>query len=413
MSRAPAARIAQFLARPPIARLLDALNGDGVETRIIGGAVRDLLLGVAVGDVDLATTATPQETTRLGQAAGYKVVPTGFEHGTVTLVRDGASFEVTTLRRDVETDGRRAKVAFGQDFGEDAHRRDFTVNALGLDRLGVVHDFCDGLADLAERRIRFIGDPAARIAEDYLRILRFFRFNARYGNGAFDRAGLAACIAGRAGLASLSRERLRAEMLKLLVAPRAADALETMAATGLLMPIIGTVPYLARFRAIAEEEDGEAVYPAFRLAALAVSVREDALALRERMRLSNGESDRVERIARALEALSGRELRFAVADIRRVAQRVGADAVAAGLVLLTASLAQNHRDEAQRLTAELALTPPFRPSGRDALALGVPAGPQVGRVLDLARELWIEAGCPPDTGQQRGCLERAVAAPAR
>ncbi|PZN93230.1 MAG: CCA tRNA nucleotidyltransferase, partial [Hyphomicrobiales bacterium] len=179
----PQARIADFLAQPALASALDALNGDGEDTRVVGGAVRDLLLGEPVGDVDLATTALPQETIRRGEAAGFRAVPTGIEHGTVTLVRDGIGFEVTTLREDVETDGRRAKVVFGRDFVADALRRDFTVNALSLDREGGVHDHCGGLADLAVRRIRFIGDAGSRIREDYLRILRFFRFQARYGSG--------------------------------------------------------------------------------------------------------------------------------------------------------------------------------------------------------------------------------------
>jgi poly(A) polymerase len=407
MSEVPAARIAAFLARPEVAAILAALNREGAQTRIIGGAVRDLLLGVDVGDLDLATTAPPQETIRLGEAAGYKAVPTGIAHGTVTLVRNGIGFEVTTLRRDVETDGRHATVAFGTDFAEDALRRDFTINALGLDHAGQVHDYCDGLADLAARRIRFIGEAGARIREDYLRILRFFRFHARYGEGGLDPAGLAACIAGRAGLEGLSRERVRAEMLKLLVAPLATEAVEAMAGAGLLMPVLGGVPQLARFRAIADDPAAQ-VYPAFRLAALAVSVREDALRLRERLRLSNEEADRIERIALALEGLSGRAVLPAIAALRHLAHRVGADAVAAGLVLLNASAGPARQQEVQGLIAELGRTPRFRLSGRDALALGVAAGPAVGRALDEARRLWIEAGCPAAEAEQRGLLAAAT-----
>ena len=197
-----AGEIAVFLAQPALSRLLSALDGGGEETRVVGGAVRNLLLGEPASDIDLATTALPQETMRRGKAAGFKAVPTGIEHGTVTLVADGTSFEVTTLRRDVETDGRRAKVVFGRDFVADALRRDFTINALGLGRDGTVHDYCGGLDDLAQRRVRFIGDATARIREDYLRILRFFRFHARYGVGAPDAEGLSACIAGRKGSAA-------------------------------------------------------------------------------------------------------------------------------------------------------------------------------------------------------------------
>jgi poly(A) polymerase len=402
----PEARIAAFLARPALSRLLAVLDGDGEEARIIGGAVRDLLLGEAVGDVDLATTALPEETLRRGREAGFKVVPTGLEHGTITLIVEGTPFEVTTLREDVETDGRRATVRFGRDFVTDARRRDFTVNALSLDRAGVVHDPCGGLDDLAARRIRFIGDAQTRIREDYLRILRFFRFHARYGRGAPDAEGVGACVEGRGGLAGLSRERVRAELMKLLVAPGAAPALRAMAEAGLLMPMIGRVPHLARFEAVAEGED-EGVYPAFRLAALAVGVREDALCLREALRLSNEEFDRIERIALALEGLSGRATAGTLAQLRHLAHRVGQDAVAAGLVLL-AGQGTEAAGRAQATIADLARTPPFLPTGRDVIALGVPAGPRIGQVLAAARSAWIDGGAPSDQAAQSRFLEEAL-----
>lgn len=383
-------RLAGLLARVDIAALFSALNRDGEEARIVGGAVRNALLGEPVADIDVATTSLPDETMRRAWAAGFKVIPTGIDHGTVTVVIDGAPFEVTTLRRDVETDGRHAVVAFGRDFREDALRRDFTVNALGLDVAGVLHDYADGLADLAARRVRFIGAASERIAEDYLRILRFFRFHARYGAGEPDRIALDACIAGRAGLDGLSRERVWTELRKLLAAPRAAETLQAMAGAGLLMPVIGGVPYLSRFTAIADGP-GEGVYPAFRLAALAVAVSEDALRLRERLRLSNAEFERVSGIAAALEALSGKRALPGIARLRRLAHRLGADAAAGGLVLLGTD---GRSADVQALIAELAQTPPFLPTGRDVLALGVGAGPQVGQVLEAAREAWIEAGCP-------------------
>lgn len=404
------ARIDALLRQPALAAVLSALNGDGEETRIVGGAVRNLLLGEEASDIDLATTALPRETMRRGEAAGFKPVPTGIDYGTVTLVGHGASFEVTTLRRDIETDGRHAKVVFGRDFAQDALRRDFTINALGLDRAGVIHDFCGGLDDLAARKIRFIGDAKARIAEDYLRILRFFRFHARYGQGAPDAEGFAACIAGRAGLDGLSRERVRAETLKLIVAPGAAEAVAAMAGGGLLMPVLGCVPRLARFAAVAGREEAGEVNPAFRLAALAVEVREDTVRLRERLRLSNEEFDRIERIAVVLEALAGRAQEPRLAELRHLAHRVGADAVAGGLVLLGASAGQESRDRAPALIADLGRTPPFLPSGRDVTALGVPPGPLVGRVLERARSDWIEAGCPADDAEQAGFMTRAIAA---
>jgi len=404
-----AGEIARFLAQPALVRLLQALDGDGEETRVVGGAVRNLLLGEPASDIDLATTALPQETMRRGKAAGFKAVPTGIEHGTVTLVAEGTSFEVTTLRRDVETDGRRAKVVFGRDFAADALRRDFTINALGLGRDGMLHDYCGGLDDLAQRRVRFIGDAAARIREDYLRILRFFRFHARYGVVEPDGEGLRACIAGREGLSGLSRERVRAELLKLLVAPGVVATVRAMAGAGLVVPTIGGVPHLSRFAAVADD-DGEGIHPAFRLAALAVAVSEDALRLRERLRLSNEEFDRIERLARALEGLGGRSGPPAIATLRHVAHGAGSDAAAAALVLLNASARSEGRDEVQRLIGELGRTPRFEPTGKDVVQLGIPPGPRVGRALEAARQSWIEAGCPAGTDEQMEFVRATLAA---
>jgi poly(A) polymerase len=212
---------------------------------VVGGAVRNALLK-PVGDIDIATTALPAEVIRRAKAAGIKSVPTGIDHGTVTLVVDAHPFEITTLREDTETFGRKAIVAFGRDWVRDAERRDFTINGLSVDAAGVVHDHVGGLSDIAARRVRFIGDPAARIAEDYLRILRFFRIHAAYGSGEPDRAGYLACIGAHAGLATLSAERVRMEMLKLMVAGGAAGAVEAMAEGGLLQPIFGGVAYTGR-----------------------------------------------------------------------------------------------------------------------------------------------------------------------
>src|SRR6266704_4289845 len=216
---------APWLRSGPAARVLEFVNGNGEEARVVGCAVRNALLKIPIGDIDIATTAAPDEVIRRAKAAGIKSVPTGIDHGTVTLVVDAQPFEVTTLREDTETFGRKAKVAFGRDWIRDAERRDFTINGLSVDADGVVHDYVGGLADIAARRVRFIGDPDRRIAEDYLRILRFFRFHAAYGAGEPDRAGYLACISGRSGLAALSAERVRMEMLKLMVGERAAIAI--------------------------------------------------------------------------------------------------------------------------------------------------------------------------------------------
>src|SRR5580704_10391273 len=234
---------APWLISGPAARVLGLLNGDGEQARVVGGAVRDALLKLPVGEIDIATTALPTEVIRRAKAAGIKSVPTGIEHGTVTLVVDAQPFEVTTLREDIETFGRKAKVAFGRDWVRDAQRRDFTINGLSVDADGVVHDYVGGLEDIVAKRVRFIGEADQRIAEDYLRILRFFRIHAAYGAGEPDRAGYLACIRARSGLASLSAERLRMEMLKLMVAAGATGAVAAMAEGGLLLPILGGVAY--------------------------------------------------------------------------------------------------------------------------------------------------------------------------
>src|SRR5689334_3760391 len=268
---------APWLTSGPAARVLGLLNGDGEEARVVGGAVRNALLKIPIGDIDIATTALPDEVIRRAKAAGIKCVPTGIEHGTVTLVIDSTPFEVTTLREDTETFGRKAKVAFGRDWVRDAERRDFTINGLSVDAGGVVHDHVGGLADIAARRVRFIGDAGQRIAEDYLRILRFFRIHAAYGAGEPDRAGYLGCIEGRAGLSSLSAERMRMEMLKLMVAPGAADALMAMTDSGLLQQIIGGVAYTGTLSAMIEVERmlGLGADAMRRLGALSVAVTED------------------------------------------------------------------------------------------------------------------------------------------
>src|SRR5581483_1957097 len=286
---------APWLSSGPLPRLFDALDREGEEARVVGGAVRNALLQVPVGEIDLATTAVPEEVVRRAKKAGFHPVPTGIEHGTVTVVVDGKPFEVTTLREDVETYGRHAKVRFGRDWKRDAERRDFTMNALSLKPDGTVIDLVGGLKDLQARKVRFIGDAETRIREDYLRILRFFRFHAAYGEGAMDRAGLLACIRAREGLSALSRERVRAEMLKLLVAKHAVPALAAMGEVGLLGTILGGMPLLASYSNLVKAEAAanlpkDAIR---RLAALGVFIVEDADRLRERLRLANAEYERL------------------------------------------------------------------------------------------------------------------------
>jgi poly(A) polymerase len=212
---------ASWLSAGALAHVLAVLDHAGEEARVVGGAVRNAMFGETPGEIDIATTAVPDTVIERARAAGFKAVPTGIDHGTVTVIADGTPFEVTTLRSDIETYGRKAKVAFGRDWKVDAERRDFTMNALSVNRAGEIFDYVGGLADIDARRVRFIGEPEKRIAEDYLRILRFFRFHAIYGAGPPDPDGLKACIAAREGLGHLSRERIRMEMMKLLRAAHA------------------------------------------------------------------------------------------------------------------------------------------------------------------------------------------------
>src|ERR1700731_1721557 len=300
---------APWLRSGPAARVLGLLNGDDAEARVVGGAVRNALLGLAVSEIDIATTALPAEVIRRAKAAGIKSVPTGIEHGTVTLVVDSQPFEVTTLRQDTETFGRKAKVEFGRDWAHDAQRRDFTINGLSVDAGGVIHDHVGGYDDLVARRVRFIGDPNRRIAEDYLRILRFFRIHAAYGSGEPDRAGYLACIGARAGLANLSAERVRMEMLKLMVANGAAGAIAAMADGGLLLPVFGGIAYTGPFAAMiaAERLLGFEPNAIRRLGALAVAVTEDARRIATRLRLTNAET-------RALDSMGHRWGRLAGMD---------------------------------------------------------------------------------------------------
>lgn len=241
---------APFLADAGLKRVLDAIEGGGDAARVVGGAVRNSLMGVAVTDLDIATTARPEAVSERARAAGLKVVPTGIDHGTVTVVVEGRPFEVTTLRADVETDGRRAVVAFTDDWEEDARRRDFTMNAIYVDRHGHLYDPVAGVGDARARRVRFIGEPEARIREDYLRILRFYRFHAQYGHGPLDAAGAAAAQRLAAGMAQLSRERVGAELGKILLAPGRRAAVAAMAAAGVLEQAIRRAALPERYAAV-------------------------------------------------------------------------------------------------------------------------------------------------------------------
>jgi poly(A) polymerase len=409
MSQARVLADAPWLRSGPTAGVLALLNGNGEDARVVGGAVRNALLKLPVADIDIATTALPAEVIRRARAAGIKSVPTGIEHGTVTLVVDAQPFEVTTLREDTETFGRKATVAFGRDWVRDAERRDFTINGLSVDADGVVHDHVGGLDDIDARRVRFIGDPGARIAEDYLRILRFFRIHAAYGSGEPDRAGYLACIAGRAGLATLSAERLRMEMLKLMVAEGAAGAVTAMTDGGLLLPILGGVAYTAPFAAMiaAERLLGLAPDPVRRLGALAVAVTEDARRVALRLRLSNSET-------RALDSMGHRWWRLAGMDeaaARRRLYRLGADRYRDRLMLAWARAGADSISTPWRELAALPerwSAPRFPLKAADFNARGIADGPALGLVLRLAEDAWLAADFPLDDAALKAIADQTV-----
>ncbi|MFZ5681174.1 MAG: CCA tRNA nucleotidyltransferase [Bradyrhizobiaceae bacterium] len=403
-------RDAPWLRSGATARVLTLLNSGGEEARVAGGAVRNALLGLPIGDIDIATTAVPEEVIRRAKLAHIKAVPTGVEHGTVTLVIEGQPFEVTTLREDIETFGRKAKVAFGRDWTRDAMRRDFTINGLTVTPDGTVHDEVGGRADIAARRVRFIGEPSQRIAEDYLRILRFFRIHAAYGEGAPDRAGYEACIAGRDGLAELSAERIRLEMLKLMVAKGAAEALVAMDDAGLLLRLTAGVVYHGAFAnmIVAEQQMGLAPDAILRLGALAVAVTEDAKRLSQRWRLSNAETKRLDSMGHRWWRAAGMDEAIA----QRRLYRLGAARYRDRMML---AWARAGRDAASPSWRELATlperwTPPMFPlKAADFIARGIAEGPALGHVLTLAEDAWLALQFPLDSAALKTIADDTVA----
>ncbi|KRQ01621.1 poly(A) polymerase [Bradyrhizobium yuanmingense] len=410
MSAEPLLADAPWLTAGGTARVLALLGTDGEEARVVGGAVRNALLGLAPGDIDIATTALPDEVIRRAKAAGIKSVRTGIDHGTVTLVIDAHPYEVTTLREDTETFGRKAKVAFGRDWVKDAERRDFTMNGLSVDARGVVYDHVGGINDAKARRVRFIGDPDQRIAEDYLRILRFFRIHAAFGAGDPDPDGYLACIRRRAGLASLSAERVRMEMLKLLVAGGAAAAVRAMAEGGLLQALTGGVVYTGPLDTMIaiERELGLSPSSTRRLAALSVAVTEDAKRLAVRLRLSNAE-------AKALDSMGHRWWRLATKDeanARRLLYRLGPESYHDRVLLGWARAAADVHSPRWRALAELPqrwTAPKFPLKAADFIARGLAEGPALGHVLALAEDAWLAADFPLEEAALAALADQAVA----
>jgi poly(A) polymerase len=387
--------VAPWMALPETQAVIAALEARGGPgcARFVGGCVRNTLMAKPIDDIDIATTLPPDQVIEALQAAGLRGVPTGIDHGTVTAISGGKPYEVTTLRRDVETDGRRAVVSFTQDWSEDAQRRDFRFNALYADLHGQLYDPTgEGVSDAREGRVVFVGDATTRIREDYLRILRFFRFHAWYGRGEADHEALAACKALKDGIESLAAERVQKELLKLLAADDPRAALRLMAATSVLSSILPVVTSLARFEALMTIQTEQLFEndPELRLAALIPDDPGVASQLAERLRLSNALKDRLVAAAgkspRITSWMSPRETRRAVYALgaRAFADRVklawaGADRTAAtpqwrGLLAL----------------GESWTPPPFPLTGEDVLKAGVPKGPMVGEVMREVETWWID-----------------------
>ncbi len=378
---------AKWLRDPKLQDLMHVIAKAGGEARVAGGAVRNALLGEPVTEVDLATTLPPMAVKSCCETAGFKVVPTGIDHGTLTVVVHGTPFEVTTLRHDIATDGRRAHVKFTDNWQQDAQRRDFTINAMFADQQGKIYDYTDGYEDIQKRKVRFVGAARQRIMEDYLRILRFFRFHARYGNSAPDAKGLAACKNLRKGLATLSAERIRQEMLKLLSAPRAVPTLKVMAKAGILRLVL---VHTDDWRTL-ERLGPDAI---LRLAILA----REPHTLKASFRLSNAEAGRIEALqdaptlAPSLRPIERRQLLYGMGKHR------WRDAVTVSWAKSSSSL----DDRGWRALLNLPKswqTPAFPITGKDLLQAGLPPGPAVGQALQDLEDWWLASGFKPTREQ--------------
>lgn len=379
----PSLASATWLQAPSLRRVMKAIAGAGGEARVAGGAVRNALLGEAVTEVDLAATLSPEQVTEACAAAGMSVHPTGIEHGTVTVVADHHPYEVTTLRHDIETFGRHARVQFTDDWEADAQRRDFTMNALYCDAEGRVYDFTDGYRDILHRRVIFVGSPGKRIEEDYLRILRFFRFHARYGEGMPDAAGLVACVSHRDGLDNLSSERVRQEMFKLLVAKGAVPTLQRMADCGILSHIL---PHADDWRVLAR-------LPADPLLRLAVLAR-DPVAMKDHWRLSNHEGKRLE----ALVSLMPPSPQLRPQEQRIILYQIGAEAWRDLVHVARARSDAAMDDPGWKSLLDLPEhwdIPVLPVSGRDLIAAGMTPGPDMGATLRKLEDWWVASDFTP------------------
>jgi len=389
--------------------VMRALSAEEDLARFVGGAVRNALLGEPVGDIDIATPLTPDEVIHRLKSAGLGAVPTGFEHGTVTAIAGGKPFEVTTLRRDVETFGRHATVAFTTDWKEDAARRDFTMNALYAGEDGAVYDYFGGLADLAARRVRFVGDASERIREDYLRILRLFRFHAWYGKGELDEEALAAAVAQRAGLKLLSAERVQKELLRLLEAADPYATLAVMARTGILAEILPAELHLARLANLIAIENMSGFVPdaILRLGALIPDGAGPAERIAQSLKLSNAARDRLVQAAEKDQRIVAG---LPPPQARKLIYRLGASCFRDQVLLQWAGCGAAPDAAAWRVLlvhAENWKPPLFALDGNDVMALGIEEGPEIGVLLRDVEAWWVEQDFAPD---RPALLERLKAA---
>ena len=397
------------MTAPEIRAVIEALTADGGEVRFVGGCVRDALAGRPVKDIDLATPLRPEKVIELIERAGLKAVPTGLAHGTVTAVSRSRPVEITTLRKDLETDGRHAVIAYTDDWVEDAARRDLTMNALSCTPGGILHDPFGGVADLEAGRIRFVGDARARIQEDYLRLLRFFRFQAHYGRVAPDPATLSAIEDLTPGLARLSGERVREELLRLLAAPDPLPVLVLKQERSVLAAVLPEAQSLDRLAAlVALEKDLDLVpEPLLRLAALIDLSPTAVRSLAGRLRLSNKQRARLESLSAPPLAVT---VEMSREDLRRATYRLGAQALRDLLLIAWAkgrvtdpALAAGRLAEALKdLSSEAA--PAFPLTGADLRRLGVPQGPGLGTLLGDLEDWWLEQNMGPD---RPACLAKA------
>jgi poly(A) polymerase len=383
-----------WLEEPETRAVMQALG----HARFVGGAVRNAVLGVPVVDIDIAVPVPPEETVELLAAADIKAIPTGFDHGTVTAIKNGKLFEVTSLRRDVATDGRHAVVAYTTEWDEDAARRDFTINALYAAADGEIFDYTGGLEDLIAGRVRFVGDPRARIAEDYLRILRLFRFHAWYGRGEMDAAALRAAAEAKAGLAQLSGERIAKELLRLLESPNPAPVLRVMAASGVLPELLPFALQLPRLERLIHHDADNFFAPdgLLRLAALLPDDMEAARTVAERLRLSGAGRARLEALAGAADKVVAH---LSARDVRKLLYRIGTGAFKDRVRLAWAAAAPAANAIPWRMLLSVADAyekPRFALTGRDVMLAGVPEGPAVGKILSQIEEWWIEQDFPDD-----------------